>query len=144
LWGEVKCFTNWWNIGLLVQNTIRSVDGGFKVPLQVSDCGRNKMFNQLTKNRQHKFLVKQIKWIAQSDFYWPKTYYGCLAWDCGFNLPWAHKWVGYYFTYDCLASGLWVHFVTSPDIALVPVIKGNHYQVNYWGPGWPSTWYTGV
>jgi len=32
---------------------------------------------------------------------------------------------------DCLASGLWVHFVTSPDIALVPVIKGNHYQVNY-------------
>jgi hypothetical protein len=32
-------------IGLLVQNTIRSMIGDLRlVPLQVSDCGRNKMF----------------------------------------------------------------------------------------------------
>jgi len=36
-------------IDLLVQNTIRSVMGGFKVPLQASDCGRNKNVYQLTK-----------------------------------------------------------------------------------------------
>lgn len=47
--GEIKMLYQLMKIDLLVQNTIRSVMGGFKVPLQASDCGRNKNVYQLTK-----------------------------------------------------------------------------------------------
>ncbi len=43
-----------------------------------------------------------------------------------------------YFAYDCLASGLWLHFVTSPDIALVPVIKGTTIRSTIEGQGDPA------
>jgi hypothetical protein len=42
-------------IDLLVQNTIRSVMGGFKVLLEVSDGGRNKNVYQLTKKGNTNF-----------------------------------------------------------------------------------------